>query len=178
MFPPFDPEVSAIFTQTLQQCEEELKAIQSEKAGLAEREAALLKQVRNLRELIAARNGSAAIVDAGSQMEILSTDLSGESKAETISRETAEILQGLGRPTHYAEIYEILKKKVALGGKSPAATLLSYLNKDARFERVDRGTYWLANTPTSTRPAATAQSPKRKTRRRRRRARRRRKSMS
>jgi DNA repair exonuclease SbcCD ATPase subunit len=59
-----------------------------------------------------------------------------------------EILERASEPMRYRDIADQLQNVgKALGGQDPAETLLAALTRDAGFERVGRGTYWLAGRP-------------------------------
>ena len=54
-----------------------------------------------------------------------------------------EVLSARGAPMHFRELYaELLARGVPLGGRDPAAGLITYLVRDKeRFEWASRGTY-------------------------------------
>jgi len=59
-----------------------------------------------------------------------------------------EILERASEPMRYRDIAEQLSTVgKGLGGQDPAETLLAALTRDPGFERVGRGTYWLAGRP-------------------------------
>ena len=59
-----------------------------------------------------------------------------------------EILERASEPLRYRDIADQLNSVgKALGGQDPAETLLAALTRDPGFERVGRGTYWLAGRP-------------------------------
>jgi hypothetical protein len=52
------------------------------------------------------------------------------------------------RPLHYRAIHQHLRRVgITFGGQNPAASFLAVLNRDADFERVGRGVYWVKGTP-------------------------------
>ncbi len=63
--------------------------------------------------------------------------------------ETLAALRDRGAPTHYRDLYKsIAARGFTFGGRSPEATFLASLNREAGiFQRVGRGSYWVAGEP-------------------------------
>lgn len=62
-----------------------------------------------------------------------------------IKNNIADILADENGDLHYKHIYErLLKRGIKITGKDPLQNLLSYLSRDDRFVRVDKGTYTLS----------------------------------
>lgn len=61
-----------------------------------------------------------------------------------ISEAVHEVLEEHGKPMHYHQLArEIQLRGVAIGGQTPANTMLAHLTRDDRFYRPARGTYAL-----------------------------------
>lgn len=61
-----------------------------------------------------------------------------------ISDAVHQVLEERGEPVYYQELArEIQLRGVAIGGQTPANTMLAHLSRDGRFYRPARGTYAL-----------------------------------
>jgi hypothetical protein len=70
------------------------------------------------------------------------------SAAASITDAAVSLLEELQQPLHYKDIAALLRGgNVYIPGRDPAATLLSRMSRDARFERTQRGTYRLSAWP-------------------------------
>jgi multidrug resistance efflux pump len=75
-------------------------------------------------------------------------DSAAERAAPAWRAAVVETLTQAGEPMHYRDIAIALAKLgQGLGGQDPAETLLAALSRDADFQRVGRGVYWLKSQP-------------------------------
>jgi hypothetical protein len=130
--------------------QKDLDALSRQRQQLAQAEAAIVNQVRSLDTLLAAEEarGAGEFGARGpANSEFVAPPLIDDSSADVGSmiRDAAErVLREAGGPMHYKVIANRVQTMVPLRGKNPAATLLTFLTKDAdRFCRVDRGCYSL-----------------------------------
>lgn len=91
-------------------------------------------QLRNIKELL--KSEGYQVTD----------DLPSDRTANGSITDTAwAVLNDLCRPAHYRSLAEgVQRRGVVIPGRDPAANLLSYLSRDGRFKRVNRGTYALS----------------------------------
>jgi hypothetical protein len=133
----------------------ELESLRREAAQLASQIALKENQLRNLNDLLALEDGQRA--QATQAPNAVSMDV----RSVGITDHAAEVLAAVGKPVHYRQLLTLLaERQVYVPGKDPGANLLAHVSRDARFARVGRGMYGLADWP-SVRSAT-------KTRRRRR----------
>ena len=74
-------------------------------------------------------------------MRLQDIDSSGPSSGRHFVEEAYDLLLESG-PLHYTRLADALRdRQVFVPGLRPEMNLLTHMNRDARFERVDRGTY-------------------------------------
>ena len=131
-----------------------------------EREA-VCKTIEAFKLLLAARPAPPVVDPPEARSE--SATLTIESKpADSLAEHILETLASVGKPQHYRDLTAAIKLKgVAVGGRDPAATILSILlNKryGHRFSRVGRGIYDLAESKDGTERVRLKSSKRRKRR--------------
>ena len=125
---------------------------EAEIGALAQSRAALQGEIRTIRELQKRM--------AGEIVEEYSSSESGMSMDDDWGRNAADkvvkLLQNVGRPLHYREIYNRLEALGVLNSRSatPAEALLRNFYKDKRLFRPSRGTYFLASRRSKTEESA------------------------
>jgi len=63
-----------------------------------------------------------------------------------IKENIADILADADSELHYKHIYDkLISRGIQIPGKDPVQNLLSYLSRDKRFVRIDKGTYTLTD---------------------------------
>lgn len=116
---------------------------EDEIGALARSRTALQGEIRTIREL--QRRMAGEIVEDASGAETgLSWD---EDWGRNAADKVVKLLQNVGRPLHYREIYNRLEALGVLNSRSatPAEALLRNFYKDKRLFRPRRGTYFLAS---------------------------------
>jgi hypothetical protein len=99
-------------------------------------------QLRNLDDLLAFEDGR---VREASEFEMTPAR---ERRSASFTDQTADILEQAAKPIHYRELVSLLAdRQVHVPGKDPGANLIAHLTRDARFVRVGRGMYGLADWP-------------------------------
>jgi len=114
--------------------EAELQDLRAQRNELSETIARKEAQARNLRELL----DSEGYVKQDARDR---TDRSNGSVADA----AYELVSKAGQPMHYRDLADrLIDAGVSIWGRDPHANLLSYVARDARFQRIGRGTYALA----------------------------------
>ena len=116
---------------------------ESEISGLARSRMALQGEIRTIREL-QKRMAGEIVEEAPAAESGLSWD---EDWGRNAADKVVKLLQNVGRPLHYREIYNRLEALGVLNSRSatPAEALLRNFYKDKRLFRPSRGTYFLAS---------------------------------
>jgi uncharacterized small protein (DUF1192 family) len=124
---------------------------ETEIAALARSRLALQGEIRTIREL--QRRMAGEIVEDLTSVETgLPWD---EDWGRNAADKVVKLLQNVGRPLHYREIYNRLEALGVLNSRSatPAEALLRNFYKDKRLFRPRRGTYFLASRRSETEKA-------------------------
>ena len=124
---------------------------EAEIAALARSRLALQGEIRTIREL-QRRLAGEIVEDLASVETGLPWD---EDWGRNAADKVVKLLQNVGRPLHYREIYNRLEALGVLNSRSatPAEALLRNFYKDKRLFRPRRGTYFLASRRSETEKA-------------------------
>jgi hypothetical protein len=99
----------------------------------------------------------------GEGVELADSRRPTATSADSIRDAAFSVVKEAGRPVHYRQICTALRDQgVEISGKDPAATLLTFITRDARLERVGRGIYGIAGQAPRPRPARQSTARKRK----------------
>lgn len=116
---------------------------EAEISALARSRMALQGEIRTIRELQKRMAGEIVEEFSGAETGLPWDEDWGRNAADKV----VKLLQNVGRPLHYREIYNRLEALGVLNSRSatPAEALLRNFYKDKRLFRPRRGTYFLAS---------------------------------
>ena len=140
-------EINAQIEERRGQLDARISSLQSEFeaeiSALARHRMALQGEIRTIREL-QKRMAGEIVEDYSGAPSGLSWD---EDWGRNAADKVVKLLQNVGRPLHYREIYNRLEALGVLNSRSatPAEALLRNFYKDKRLFRPRRGTYFLAS---------------------------------
>jgi hypothetical protein len=124
--------------------EEQIAALKQQRAVVQD----AIEKIQSLTLSVATEQDSIILTSAHSPSRVGPISVSHPPAPATLAEQIEVVIRTAGTPLHYKEILSRLQAEgVDVGGKDPAATLLSILaNKryEARFARAERGIYTLA----------------------------------
>ena len=132
---------------TLREIDGEILQIQTEMAqrleGARDKRAPIERALTHLEALLRIEGWTESDSKNVKQSTIISSD--GKRAADAAH----SLLTTMGSPLHYRDLAgQIVESGIYIGGKDPAATLLSKISRDNRFQRAaERGVYGLAIWP-------------------------------